>query len=447
MYQYMSLYMGQYTGQVFSAGLPKMFMILFCSILLLTVGTGVGFSQDGSGDVNFDDLFSDPDGGIIETPAAGGSGTAGPSDGSGSEDLGPPLDLDRFTTSTTPRIRGSVKLEGGAGVGLTQWPGTPETQGFEPLDYFGYTFGYTLNSGVTIDVRPTGRTRFFTSIGASLNPSTLDIDGPSISELFVDYTLNDAIFLRVGKQSLTWGQGRLIGNPGNLVNRVKDGASVRAFFPLGTNGLTTLVYGTEDFGPVSPRTLAYAAQFDTTIGGFVTGLSAHYRYSEDLQAVWYGRTTIGSVDSAIETRVDWDIEGAITDGASGSGSGFDQVPRVRALTSFFWEGGSPRWIILGEYLFDSSVPDFRGHTAGLGIAITGLPWGGWRPGVSWRHTIADHSGQVLLGLEGPLAPSLRGAFAVPVVYGPAGSTFRTSDTELGSMVTGVAFRVTLSMQF
>ena len=43
--------------------------------------------------------------------------------------------------------------------------------------------------------------------------------------------------------------------------------------------------------------------------------------------------------------------------------------------------------------------------------------GGWKPGLRWVHSFADVSGQLLLGLEGPIAPYLRLAVAFPFRYG------------------------------
>jgi hypothetical protein len=87
------------------------------------------------------------------------------------------------------------------------------------------------------------------------------------------------------------------------------------------------------------------------------------------------------------------------------------------LASLFWEGGRGKWQIILEYLFDTSVPDYLGHSAGLGIRANNWIPGGWKPGLHWAHSFADASGQVLLGLDGPLAPHLRLRIGFPFQYG------------------------------
>jgi len=372
---------------------------------------------------DLDSLFSDPDQGILESE--------NPDD---SQNVDEALDVASLTTDPIPRVSGSASLSGGLGIGLTAWPGTAETATFTPRDHWDYIIGYTMGTSVALDVRPTGYTRFYTSLSASLNEDTLVLTGPTLGEMFFDYTWKDTVFFRLGKQSLTWGQGRLVGNPANLVSRVADGAAVRAFFPLGSNGVTTVLYGSQAMGGITPDTLGYAGIFDTTLGPLVTGLSAHYRKTEDLQTAVYAKVRLGSGDLTLESRMDWNLLQA-------------EAPDTQVLAGFFWEGGTLGWSVLGEYLLDLRDTSNIHQTVGLGVGVRRLPWGGWKPGLSWKHAIHDGSGQVLLGIDGPFAPSLGATIAIPILYGPPGSTFRVEETDLGTMVFGLGIKITLDVQF
>ncbi len=50
--------------------------------------------------------------------------------------------------------------------------------------------------------------------------------------------------------------------------------------------------------------------------------------------------------------------------------------------------------------------------------------GGWRPQLSWRHSVADTSGQIIAGTSGTVAPGMELSFGMPVFYGRPGTYYR-----------------------
>jgi len=375
------------------------------------------FADDVSG------LFDDPQGGIIE------------------DESGTRVDVDALTTSKAPKITGTVLLEGGLAYGLKDWP---DITGSSDIDWAGLldgTVGYILSSGLNIDVRPKSHIRFFASLSTALNTTTYDFSTISIGQLFVDYTLLNTWFLRIGKQSLEWGQGRLLGNPGNVVASVSDGVAVKTFVPLGSNGLTAVIYANDAIMTTtsSPSEFGYAGLFETSIGDAVVGVSGHWQKKSDLATVVYLKGSLLSVDSVVETRVNWDL--VPTDPSS------PEDPQVQTLLNLFWEGGSPKWTVLGEYLFDSTVSNWMGHSAGIAIARASFPVTGWKTGINWNHAFADASGQVLVGFEGPLVADLRIAFAMPIIYGESGSYWRIHNPDDAGRVVSAAVKITLKIKY
>jgi hypothetical protein len=369
------------SGRAFPAGL----------LLLLLGVAGSGFAQD---DIN--DMFGNPDAGIIEE----------------SQET---MDAAQATVEKGPPLFfGSLTLEGGFSFGVKDW-----TQPLDDPANFDFSPLYAVESYLKLDVRPWSQLRLFGSFG--VNSPYVDPDEPDrtvvdfspvfVDELFVDYTLAERLFFRVGKQDMTWGQGRLY-NPGDFVSEAIDGISIKGFIPLGTNGLTLAAIGEGVLGPSPPDyssvydLIAGAALFETSLSSLTLGLSGYYRTTPGLRTGAYLRMPVAGIDVALEGVANW---GPYVDG-------FDSA---QVLASLFWDGGRDRWQVILEYLFDSSVPDWRGHSLGLGAVVRDWLPNGWKPGVRWLHSFADNSGQVVVGIEGPVAPYLRLVVALPFRYGVA----------------------------
>ena len=376
-------------------GVPGRWLLGLILLALWLAAPNSGFAQE-----DIDDLFTDPEAGVIEE----------------SEDT---MDIEAITTDKTPRLSGSVTLDGGFVLGLSEWERPWDEPG--ALDF---SPAYAVESLLRLDVRPASYLRFFGSLGVRspyVDPEdaarmVVGFSPVFVEELFVDYTLAERLYFRVGKQEMTWGQGRLF-NPGNFVAGAIDGISLKGFVPIGVNGLTAVAIGEGVLGNAAPdytnvyELLALAGLFETRLSALTLGLSGYYRSAPGLRTGAYLKVPIGGIDTALEGVLNWepDLRG---------------VQSGTVLTSLFWEGGRSRWQIILEYLFDTAVAGYRGHSVGLGaVARSWLPKG-WRPGVRWLHSFADSSGQVLLGIDGPVAPNLRLTVGLPLRYGAKEAYYR-----------------------
>ncbi len=340
-----------------------------------------------------DDLFEDPNAGIVEQPGEG-------------------LDVDALTADKKPQFSGSASVGGGFVLGMTRWENPFAEPGVLAVTPF-----YVLEGALKLDYRPASFLRIYGSLEvdspyvdpAHPEDTSIGFSPVLVDELFLDYTLAKSLFFRVGKQDITWGQGRLF-NPGDFLLKAIDGISLKGFLPLGPNGLTLVGLGEGVLGPVAPayddlaELIAVAGLFETSLSRLVFGLSAYYRLEPGLRTGAYLKTPIGGVDVALEGVLEWGPQPTAPDSAA-------------VLASLFWEGGQRKWQLILEYLFDTAVPDYLGHSVGLGILAKNWLPGGWKPGLRWVHSFADVSGQVLLGLEGPIAPYLRLVIAFPFRYG------------------------------
>lgn len=382
-------------------------------VLCLIIFTVIPLYSEENGQVSMDDLFNQPAVELEDTDPDGDIQT----DVAKTENS---INLDDLTTSPA-KFSGSVSAGLGMGAGLIEWPGSSAADGKSFTDLMRFSGLYSTTATFSVDARPNPWLRFYSSVVVSLDEDTMSFIGPDVKELFIDYTFKDTIFSRVGMQALTWGHGRLIANPANLVSRVSEGIAVRVTLPVGTGTLNGVVYSREDWvkGPysnINPLAYAYAGQWESSAGPLAFSLSSHFKMEddaeEDIAAAGTLSFGIGPFDLAVDLSGHWDREN------------FAYKPaNWEALGQFFWENGDGRWTMLGEYMFDTSVDAWMGHYAALGLKTPKLA-SGWQPSLRWKHAFQDNSGELIAGISGGIAPDLSLAVGIPLVYGTPGSYYR-----------------------
>lgn len=372
------------------------------------------FSQDDS-QVSIDDLFS-----------VDGEESAEEAPDEAAEEVEPEVvDIAALTTSPT-KVSGKVSAGLGIGAGLIEWPGSAAADDRSFSDLMRFSGLYSTTASVRVDSRPASYLRFFAEAETSLSSASLIFTAPYMKEIFIDYTFSNTLFFRVGRQSLTWGQGRLLGNPANLVSRVESGIALRATLPLGPGTLNGVIYGIgswigNPYSNINPRSYAYAGQWDTSIGPVALNLSGHYKEldpsQEDIAAALSFSFGLGPVDFAVDGVGYWNPES------------FTPAPvQWAALAQIFWENDDRSWSVLSEYKFDSSVAGFAGHHAGLGVKMPKIFGSSWRPALRYKHAFQDNSGEIIAGIDGTIAPKITLAVGLPIVYGAPGTYYRAALT-------------------
>ena len=419
--------------------------------------TGSESTENENDELNIDSLFETPDETIdnpVNDAEEDNSAQEGSVEDKGAEEK---VDVAALTKSDKPVVKGSLSVEGAIALGFLDWPYGFDNDYFNQLgaNFDGSAY-YAMSPTFTIDVRPKSYFRFYTSISTSLRRSSMSFGYPSFGELFLDYTFRDTYFFRVGRQSLTWGQGLLLSNIGNFVEDVEDGIAIKSFIPLGINGLTTLLYA--DGSSTSPLDFSYAALFDMTLGPLSLGLSGKFNRtrSQELITDLYLKTVIGEVDFAFETRGDFDLS-------------FEENeylwPTWQVLTNFYWENSDLGIKFLGEYTYalgpnvtinsgwseDDSIlkswAQYGKHRLGIGLLST-KPWiGNFKPGIRWYHDFSDTSGQFVIGLTGTFAPLITAEIGIPIVYGPDYGYYRLNNEDPENRVLSLIFQLTLESSY
>lgn len=381
---------------------------------LLVAAMVAAVTLAGSAQDSIDDLFEDPEAGIIE------------------DEPDETVDIEGLTEQDAPSVSGSASAEAGVSTGLSSWNNNlPVT---DRLDFSAF---YAMKSRVRFDVRPTSATRFYVSLSAEApSQGSVTFGSIGIDELFLDYTFRESVFFKVGLQTMTWGNGQLF-NPANLVTATSNAITLRGYLPLGASGLTLAAIAKDGFftDPAVPgiAEVGYAGLFDWNLSPLSGSVAAYYQVDSGARTSVSFKAPIAGVDVALDGVVDW------ADDLADNG--------YQALLSTFWEGTDAGLNVVAEYLFESDrLPDGLGSRVAMGIAATDL-LPRWNPGVRWFHAFYDTSGEVIVGADGPIADNLRMSLALPISYGAPGTTYRSQTEDPAGRAIALIARVSLSVNF
>lgn len=330
------------------------------------------------------------------------------------EDLvGPVAAVVPLVSNTSPvTVSGESSVSSGVSVGQADWRAPPELGG-----------AFSIEGSLSVDARLDTRFRAHATIGAET--SGQGFTAPVLEEAFVDYTLGDTIVFRAGRQSLSWGQGRLF-NPADLVEDVDESLSIKMFAPVFGNGLTLI--GWANAANVANATrptwreFVYAAQYSGNLGPLGWGLAARVR--RGAEAIWAEREASGFLRSVV--------------------AGAD------VYTELLWNSGE--WEPLFGLYKELSDPRVRASLEAtsrqVGAAVK-VSVGSVHPGLRWVQYLADHSGEAVVGVEWEVDNLTKVTWGVPLVYGGTTSAAyrEATDDRGGQQRWAIGVNVTLSARF
>ena len=234
--------------------------------------------------------------------------------------------------------------------------------------------------------------------------------GIGITELFLTYVLWERYFFRIGKQAITWGNGRIYGDT-NLTSGAEGGYSFKLTVPMSSSALTAVVMDNPAWRSASSpgiQDFTYALQLTVPVAGVEFLLEALYP-TQTRKASGYAprgvagfKTTLWSVDLFHESLL-------------------TSRRQYTAVSGFFKEWGDPKIQLYGEHRARVTLPreplvnlpligdKFEAgplappapadHQTSLNFLWKKFPWPQTDFGIRWNHAWRDNSGYIVPGLK------------------------------------------------
>lgn len=330
-----------------------------CSLLASAALVAPGWAQSAA-PVSEDDLFGSGD--MVETITESSQGSA----------------VKSLLTTDTVRIGGSL-----TGTVTTTWQwNDPWSNGLTLSDSYGLT--PALSALVFFDGRPTETTRFYGSVksawpfiaktpvldsSGTKTTDTVDVPNLQVFELFSDFSWNDSLYLRFGKQTINWGVGYFY-SPANIMNlqqidptdptaQLEGPVALRAMVPIKGTQHNIWGYAVFDSATMKPEDTALAAKAELVFGGWELGLGGYYKKDDPIRGMV---TAVGSVrDISLfgEATVSRGSSRTwVTEVTTNPSTNFittttdDASIFLKGTAGFRYSNSTDNWSLLAQYLFD-----------------------------------------------------------------------------------------------
>ncbi len=283
--------------------------------------------------------------------------------------------------------------------------------------------------------------------------SQLNFSNIQIRELFLDYALGNLAIARIGRQSATWGQGRIF-NPGNLLEGIGDGMAVKVSTALGPVALTTVAVKNDSEYRVATAnskealgisSVATAALAEYSSDWYTVGLSGFYHINVGEKVDAYIKSSFLGTDFFLEGLGErGTAEQKSYTGVAGVYREFGEQQK--------WLKLQVEWLVSGRQNDGSfsKVVDhplsFDDQTFGLGATTELLSEFQTKPSILWLQTLTDNSGQVSFGLVNSTLPHLDLTLGINRVYGEPGSRYIANNPDSTGRVWSLTFKASFHFE-
>jgi hypothetical protein len=327
--------------------------------------------------------------------------------------------LQQLTTQSGIRLFGSYRVSLGAVAG---WDDAAGFSGSPAL---------AIAARLGFDARPdpafrvTGTLEALFPDPSSFPASYSDLSAPSFAELFCDLTIADTLFVRAGRQVVSWGAARLFPLD-NLPSRVpvgfqtttegyddSAGIGVKIGIPIGVQSLALLAHVKPGYlqDPAAPRLdeVGYGILGEFVLGRTEISLGGYFERYLRPRCVGIVRTSLWGIDLRAALIAAWP-------GSSGV--------LMSWIGNLFWEQPDTRFTIVAEYLYNAEASQPRVYPAGHVLACVAgfrdIGGSGVDAGLQWRQAFPDGSGSVTPGVVLRPLGHVTLNVGLPVYYGDPG---------------------------
>jgi len=450
---------------------------------------GPGSSASGSGAAggsDVDNLFTGSS--SSQTPSSQQPGSQGQTPAQTAQAGG--LRPDDILNDRKLHFFGSLDAYGDLGGGLKVDPDFSQ-----PADYLGYDIGGSFSAGLGFEIRPDSALRIRGKLSYSF-PGATSGALPQLSEMFLDYSVLETVFLRAGIFSYTWGNSQFF-QFGNLPSRSLLGwsgtsslplwaqnnlltnviiqnypVSLKVTVPMGFNTLTFLArfdlanYGTPPMETsANPKDAGYGIQYDLVTGPIEWSLAGFYQWQLTPRSLLAMKTSVFGFDLSAEATVAFPVtlsrSGAFTD-PSIQGGGIYVGGTLQRIYPTAVIGLSREWTDAGvkvyaeyayngerdpgtSWLSDETGPG--GHNSAIGLRLTNLGKSGITLNLLWQQNWSDWSGLVAPFIEFTPFDLASIQVGVPVLYGPPSSEVASNRLSPGGQGVELLILLKISSSF
>ncbi len=302
-------------------------------------------------------------------------------------------------------LKGHFSARGAISFGWDDYPDPGNiTEGL------GISPGADSTAGFSFDARPSSVMTIAGNVQTEIEPDDgiNEWTSPTVEELYADYNWLDRAYFRVGKYTITWGQGRLF-TPGNLMEDSEDGTALRVNIPTLLDGVSLVTLADDSLagsdGKLSAGDLVAGALADKVLGGVRLSAGARYQEKEGLRGLWSFKTVLWKIDFLSDLVVYYNE----------NNSDSDYKTNYEVLAGFFreWED----FKLYGEYCYDNRTEGGRDHIIGLAAGYKDIFGSPFDTGIEWRHSFYNDSGRVMPGITWNPWKHIKTGIALPVYYG------------------------------
>ena len=364
----------------------------------------------------------------------------------------------------------------------------------QPGSNLGYDIGGTLTTSLGVEIRPVPELRFRGKLSYSF-PGTNSSAMPQLSEMFMDYSVLQSVFFRVGIFDYTWGNSQFF-LFGNLPSRSQPGwgisnlpfweknnlfttittqnypVSFKMSIPMGFNTLSFLArFDLLDYGnpPMesspSPKDAGYGLQYDLVTGPIEWSIGGFYQWQLTPRALLSMKTSLFGFDLSAETTMAFPVTfskagiSSIPTAGGGISTGNGTLQRIYPTGVI---GISREWTdahikLYAEYgyngerdpgtswLGDESGPG--GHNTAVGARFAGIAGSGFTLNFLWQQNWSDGSGLIAPFIE--LSPVSLASIqiGIPFLYGPDNSEVSANRLAPGGQRLELLILVKISSSF
>lgn|GEM_PF-4651169 len=299
-------------------------------------------------------------------------------------------------------------------------------------DEGNYTGGYTFKASpgmsfipvMTFSARPDETIRFQGT--ASFPFASTDAFAPAINEMFLDYTLQDTIYMRMGKHLVSWGVTRIFGAGGDLMSSSDQDLNMKVTVPVRSGGITGELLAPPAImdSTFTWKKATYGLQTDVPYGRSELILSGTCYGNDDdnrpLRATAVFKTSLLGVDLFAES---------IAASRFIPEENLKVYPTLTGIVSgFYWSTPTPPLTFYGEYYIDATDTSWRSQFTSVVTKWDRAFGSPLNLALQWTHAYIDNSGIIIPGISTAIMPHVNLQVGLPCRYGAPGSYYLVNES-------------------